>query len=50
MMRLWDTPAVAVLDAVVAKFADRGIKAELVGLNEHAEKLHVNTTGKVSSH
>ncbi len=48
--RIWDTSAVAALDAVVAKFADRGIKAELVGLNEHAEKLHVNTTGKVSSH
>ncbi len=48
--RVWDTSAVAALDAVVAKFADRGIKAELVGLNRHAENLHAATTGKVTAH
>ncbi|MDW3217603.1 MAG: SulP family inorganic anion transporter [Acidimicrobiales bacterium] len=43
--RIWDTSAVAALDAVVAKFADRGISAELVGLNRHAERLHERTSG-----
>jgi SulP family sulfate permease len=46
--RIWDTSAVGALDAVVEKFAERGIDAHLVGLNRHAEKLHRDTTGKVS--
>jgi SulP family sulfate permease len=46
--RIWDTSAVGALDAVVEKFAERGIDAELVGLNRHAEHLHRNTSGKVS--
>ena len=45
--RIWDTSAVVALDAVVDKFAERGIEAELVGLNRHAERLHGNATGKV---
>lgn len=48
--RIWDTSAVAALDAVVAKFAERGIECELIGLNRHAERLHSNVTGKVSTH
>jgi len=48
--RIWDTSAVAALDAVVAKFAERGIEAHLVGMNSHAERLHSNATGKLSSH
>ena len=47
--RIWDTSAVAALDAVVAKFAVRGIAAHLVDLNPHAERLHTRTSGKVSS-
>lgn len=47
--RIWDTSAVAALDTVVAKFAQRGIEAELIGLNRHAENLHSNNTGKVSA-
>ena len=46
--RIWDTSAVAALDTVVAKFADRGVAAELVGLNRHAAKLHGDTSGKPS--
>ncbi|MDA0351276.1 MAG: SulP family inorganic anion transporter [Chloroflexi bacterium] len=46
--RIWDTSAVVALDAVVAKFAQRGITAELVGLNRHAEKLHQETSGHVA--
>jgi len=48
--RIWDTSAVVALDAVVAKFADRGIAAELVGLNRHAERLHSRATGNSSMH
>ena len=48
--RIWDTSAVAALDAVVAKFADRGIDAHLVGLNRHAESLHSRTSGTLDAH
>ena len=48
--RIWDTSAVAALDAVVAKFAERDIEAELVGLNPHAAHLHRQTSGKLSAH
>ncbi|MFT7647256.1 MAG: SulP family sulfate permease [Candidatus Poriferisodalaceae bacterium] len=48
--RIWDTSAVSALDAVVEKFAQRGITAELVGLNRHAERLHRETTGQSSNH
>ena len=48
--RIWDTSAVAALDAVVAKFAQRDIEAELVGMNRHADALHRKTTGNVSAH
>ncbi len=47
--RIWDTSAVVALDTVLAKFADRGIEARLVGLNRHAEHLHRTTTDKVSA-
>ena len=46
--RVWDTSAVVALDTVVAKFAQRGISVELVGLNRHAEELHRNTSGRVA--
>ncbi|CAE7925912.1 ybaR, partial [Symbiodinium sp. KB8] len=48
--RIWDTSAVGALDTVVEKFAQRDIEAVLVGMNRHAERLHANTTGKVSAH
>ena len=47
--RIWDSSSVVALDAVVAKFAERGIEAHLVGLNKHAESLHSKTTGKVGA-
>jgi SulP family sulfate permease len=43
---VWDSSAVATLDAIVAKFASRGIFAELVGLNTHSEALHTRLTGQ----
>jgi len=48
--RIWDTSAVAALDAVEAKFAERGIEAHFIGLNRHAERLHSRATGKLSAH
>ena len=48
--RIWDTSAVAALDAVIGRFADRGIEAHLVGLNRHAEALHARTSGTLSGH
>jgi SulP family sulfate permease len=46
---VWDSSAVATLDVVVAKFAARGVHAELVGLNEHSEALHTRLTGQLTS-
>ena len=36
------------LNAVVAKFAERGIDAHLVGMNRHAADLHERTSSLVS--
>jgi SulP family sulfate permease len=48
---VWDSSAVATLDAIVAKFAARGTTAEVVGLNTHSEALHTRLTGQhVNSH
>jgi SulP family sulfate permease len=46
--RIWDTSAVVALDAVVAKFAQRGISAELIGLNKHDQRIHRDASGRVS--
>jgi len=46
---IWDTSAVAALDAVVAKLAAHDIDATLVGLNEHSADLHGRTTGSLAS-
>ncbi len=46
--RIWDTSAVVAIDAVVAKFSQRGIEAELVGLNRHAAQLHRETTDSLT--
>jgi SulP family sulfate permease len=40
---LWDTSAVAALDAVAAKFGERGINVEIVGLNPASSKLRDRT-------
>lgn len=46
---IWDTSAIVALDTVVTKFAERGIEAQLIGLNRHAEKLHSDTSGRVGA-
>lgn len=48
--RIWDTSAVVAIDAVVAKFNERNIEVELVGLNPHAERIHRDNTGQVAAH
>ena len=47
--RIWDTSAVVALNAVVAKFAERGIDAHLTGMNRHAADLHKRTSPLVST-
>jgi sulfate permease, SulP family len=46
---VWDTSAVATLDAVVARFAARGIEARIVGLSDHSAELHERLTGQLVS-
>ena len=45
---VWDSSAVATLDAIVGKYTARGIAAELVGLNTHSEALHTRLTGQMT--
>ena len=45
---VWDSSAVAVLDAVVAKFAARGVVATLTGLSHHSADLHERLSGQLS--
>jgi SulP family sulfate permease len=45
---VWDSSAVATLDAVTTKFTSRGIEAEIIGLNPHSEKLHSKLTGQLA--
>jgi SulP family sulfate permease len=48
---VWDSSAVATLDAIVDKYARRGVEVEIVGLNAHSEALHTRLTGQlVGSH
>jgi sulfate permease, SulP family len=44
---VWDSSAVATLDAVVHKFEARGIEVELIGLNDHSHQLHNGLTGRL---
>ncbi|TQM78244.1 SulP family sulfate permease [Saccharothrix saharensis] len=46
---VWDASSVAALDAVTAKYADRGKTVEITGLNRHSAKLHGTLTGRLSA-
>jgi SulP family sulfate permease len=46
---IWDTSAVAALDAVVTKFTAHGIEPTVVGLNENSALLHDRTSGHMAS-
>lgn len=45
---IWDTSAIAALDGIVAKYADRGVAATLVGLNAHSQALHGRLSGRLA--
>lgn len=45
---IWDSSAVATLDAVTAKFTSRGIEAEIIGLNQHSKHLHTKLSGQLT--
>lgn len=45
---VWDSSAVATLDAVTAKFTSRGVEAELIGLNPDSEHLHTRLSGQLT--
>ena len=42
---VWDTSAVATLDAVIARYAKRGVHARIIGLDAHSAELHERLTG-----
>jgi SulP family sulfate permease len=44
---VWDSSAVATLDAVVARFAVRGVHATVAGLSHHSAELHERLTGQL---
>ena len=44
---IWDASSVAALDAVAAKYADRGTTVEIVGLNPHSARIHRALTGEL---
>lgn len=48
---VWDSSAVATLDAIAQQFEHRGVQVQLIGLNAHSEDLHSRLTGQlVASH
>ncbi|MFI5527711.1 SulP family inorganic anion transporter [Kitasatospora sp. NPDC051853] len=46
---VWDASSVAVLDAVTAKYAQRGKTVELTGLNTPSAALHTRLSGELAS-
>jgi sulfate permease, SulP family len=42
---VWDSAAVAALDAIVAKFERSGASVEIIGLNEQSLDLHGRLSG-----
>ncbi|MCO1580621.1 SulP family inorganic anion transporter [Crossiella sp. SN42] len=47
---IWDASTVAALDAVTAKYAERGKTVEIIGLNQHSAAMHGRLTGELTSH
>lgn len=46
---IWDTSAVATLDAVVERFTEHGIEAGIIGLDQHSQRLHDKLSGELAS-
>ncbi|MGW6918182.1 SulP family inorganic anion transporter [Kitasatospora sp. NPDC054939] len=47
---IWDASSVAVLDAVTAKYAQRGKTVAIVGLNPHSARIHRTLSGELAGH
>ncbi|MFI7449799.1 SulP family inorganic anion transporter [Nonomuraea sp. NPDC049714] len=47
---IWDASSVAALDAVETKYAARGKKVTIIGLNQPSAALHDTLAGRLSSH
>ncbi|MEU4465929.1 SulP family inorganic anion transporter [Streptomyces sp. NPDC024017] len=45
---IWDASSVAALDAVEAKYAQRGKSVEIIGLNESSARLHRALSGELT--
>ncbi|MFF8382931.1 SulP family inorganic anion transporter [Streptomyces kanasensis] len=46
---IWDASSVAALDAVEAKYAQRGKSVEIIGLNDPSAHLHGKLTGELAA-
>ncbi|MFD3656876.1 SulP family inorganic anion transporter [Streptomyces sp. NPDC058620] len=47
---IWDASSVAALDAIQAKYAQRGKTVEITGLNDLSADLHARLSGELASH
>ncbi|GAA3016633.1 SulP family inorganic anion transporter [Streptomyces fulvorobeus] len=47
---VWDASSVAALDAIQAKYAQRGKTVEITGLNDVSADLHARLSGELTSH
>ncbi|MEU6912453.1 SulP family inorganic anion transporter [Streptomyces olindensis] len=45
---IWDASSVAALDAIETKYAQRGKKVEITGLNQHSAELHKTLSGELA--
>ncbi|MEV6793884.1 SulP family inorganic anion transporter [Streptomyces sp. NPDC051320] len=45
---IWDASSVAALDAVTAKYRERGKRAEIIGLNQPSADLHRTLSGELT--
>ena len=45
---IWDASAVAVLDHITTKYAERDKQVEIVGLNEHSAAMHGKLSGELA--
>lgn len=48
--QIWDASSVAALDAVEAKYAQRGKTVEITGLNKPSAEIHRSLSGELTSH
>ena len=46
---IWDASTVAELDAITRKYAQHGIRVELLGMNPHTRTLHGRLTGQLGA-